>query len=132
LIFTFPYLGWFLLLTSIIGYVRVKRFEMSIRAAQRIPSSSGGSSSASAGGADGQPISESELERVVAIRRNLEDVFGIPLRSAGTDVAAMGHQEGDENTAASRHGHEPRTEREARLMAEEARLERDLRAAGLI
>jgi len=58
LAFLFMTLGWFLLLSSIIGYWRVKRWERSIRSAST-------------------PITPEDIERDTAIRRNLESVFGI-------------------------------------------------------
>ncbi|VDB86694.1 unnamed protein product [Peniophora sp. CBMAI 1063] len=103
--------GWFLLLTSIIGYVRVKRFELSIRAAQRN---------------GGTQYTPEEAQRDNNLRRNLEEVFGISI--AAEERAQQQEQPQPE--------HQPSTpedpERSARLAAEEARLERDLRAAGLL
>ncbi|EPQ54355.1 hypothetical protein GLOTRDRAFT_111649 [Gloeophyllum trabeum ATCC 11539] len=54
-------LGWMLLLTSLIGFWRVKRWERSIRQASQP-----------------QTVTPEELERDRAVRRNLEIVFGIP------------------------------------------------------
>ncbi|KAI0319195.1 hypothetical protein OF83DRAFT_837165 [Amylostereum chailletii] len=102
-------IGWFLLLTAIIGYVRVKRFEMSIRAAHT---------------QDRAGFSPEDHERDLALRRNLEEVFGITM------------EEGQPETPAPQsflpQRPPPRTEEQARLIEEEARLERDLRAAGLL
>jgi hypothetical protein len=78
--------GWFLLLSSIVGYWRVKRWENSIRAANPT-----------------HVVTPQDIERDIAIRRNIENVFG------------LGFQEEDDSSAAA-----------------EARLTRDLRAAGLI
>src|SRR6266404_8110778 len=55
-------IGWFLLLTSIIGFFRVKRFEMSVRASRT----------------GGPPaLTADDIQRDMALRRNLEEVFGI-------------------------------------------------------
>jgi Protein of unknown function (DUF2370) len=90
-VFAFPS-GWFLLLSSVIGFWRVKRWERSIRSVS-------------------SPISPEEIERDIAMRRNLETAFGI----------SFAEEENRENRA-----------REAYALAQEQRLTRDLRAAGLI
>ncbi|KZV61733.1 hypothetical protein PENSPDRAFT_618809 [Peniophora sp. CONT] len=102
--------GWFLLLTSIIGYVRVKRFELSIRAATR----QGG----------GQYTPE-EATRENALRRNLEEVFGISISAEERAQQEQQQQQAPAPAAIS-------PERHAEIDAAEARLERDLRAAGLL
>ena len=86
--------GWFLLLSSIIGFWRVKRWERSLRS---VPT----------------PITTEDIERDIAIRRNIENVFGFSFN--------------DQDSA--RHARELQTRE---LLAQEARLTRDLRAAGLI
>jgi hypothetical protein len=96
-------------LTRRLGYVRVKRFEMSIRAAHAQGAGAGGFTPEDAG-------------RDAALRRNLEEVFGITIRPRADDEAP----------GALMRGPAPRDENEARVMQEEARLERDLRAAGLL
>ncbi|KZT19119.1 hypothetical protein NEOLEDRAFT_1078491 [Neolentinus lepideus HHB14362 ss-1] len=55
-------LGWMLLLTSTLGFWRVKRWERSIRSASQP-----------------QALTPDELEHDRAVRQNLENVFGIPL-----------------------------------------------------
>ncbi|THH13965.1 hypothetical protein EW146_g6310 [Bondarzewia mesenterica] len=111
-------MGWFLLLTSIIGFFRVKRFEMSVRAA--------------AASAHGPQTTAEDVQREMAIRRNFDDVFGINLGGAPGQPAPP--------VAGSTQGLEGQTINlvetvdleQARRMIEEARLERDLRAAGLL
>ncbi|KAI0034342.1 hypothetical protein K488DRAFT_45632 [Vararia minispora EC-137] len=105
-------IGWFLLLTSIIGYVRVKRFEMSIRAAQ----------------VQNTPMSPEDARRHAAIRRAFEEVFGFTLESHEEPRPRSQPRE----APAPRVTHAPRDEREAELMAQETRLEHDLREAGLL
>lgn len=56
--FLFMTLGWFLLLSSVIGYWRVKRWEKSVRT-------------------PAPPPTVEQLERDRNVRRGLEDVFGI-------------------------------------------------------
>jgi len=99
-------IGWFLLLTSMIGYFRVKRFELSVRASHTVPTS----------------LSTEDIQRDVAFRRNLEDVFGI---NVVFDSAAAA------NLTPS---HTPDERRQARIVRaiEEARLQNDLRNAGLL
>lgn len=101
-------LGWFLLLSSIIGFWRVKRWENSIRSTSS-PS----------------PLSPEDIERDIAIRRNIENVFGLGYQEAeDSDVIGAQHVRRDE------HGSIiviPPPE-----LLEEARLARDLRAAGLL
>jgi hypothetical protein len=80
-------LGWFLLLSSVIGYWRVKRWERSIRSAST-------------------PITPEDIERDIAVRRNLESVFGVSFEEENNRTHAA--------------------------YAREQRLARDLRAAGLI
>jgi len=95
-------IGWFLLLTSMIGYFRVKRFEMSVRASRT----------------RGPPaLTAEDMQRDIALRRNLEEVFGI---SAGYE---------SEGAAAAAGG--PQSDGAAQASVE-MRLMNDLRAAGLI
>jgi hypothetical protein len=91
-----------LLLSSTIGFLRVKRWESSIRAATAAP----------------QSFTREDMERDLAIRRNLENVFGIPM---------------DEEEHQYRHDeHGNVVVLPAQEIIEEARLARDLRAAGLL
>ncbi len=83
--------GWFLVLSSLIGFWRVKRWEQVLRT-------------------PAAPPTPEDLERERAVRRNFQDVFGIYL--------------GEEE--------EERNRRPANSAEAEARLARDLRAAGLI
>ncbi|KAF9453423.1 hypothetical protein P691DRAFT_800688 [Macrolepiota fuliginosa MF-IS2] len=85
--FFFMTLGWFLVLSSLIGFWRVKRWESALRT----------------------PVTAEDIEYDRAVRRNIESVFGV---SFGED--------------------EEETSRSLNSAAAEARLERDLRAAGLI
>jgi len=101
-------LGWFLLLSSIIGYWRVKHWETSIRA-----SSNRG------------PVTAEDIDRDIAIRRNIEQVFGIGF--------------GVEDEGESSRRNESRSGRDTlhsnpvdQQSLQEARLARDLRAAGLL
>ncbi|KAF9651437.1 hypothetical protein BDM02DRAFT_735818 [Thelephora ganbajun] len=52
--------GWVLLFTSIVGFWRVKRWEMSIRASSHPQA----------------PVTASDLAREVQVRRNIESIFG--------------------------------------------------------
>ena len=107
-------IGWFLLLTSLIGYFRVKRFELSVRASRTIPPSA---------------LSPDDLERNVVLRRNLEDVFGgvrvvfDSEMAAAVAAASPAPQQGSD-----------RTQRSGMIFRaiEEARLQNDLRNAGLL
>ncbi|PFH53086.1 hypothetical protein AMATHDRAFT_138432 [Amanita thiersii Skay4041] len=105
--FLFMTLGWFLLISSVIGFWRVKRWESSVRTNH-----------------SQAPASPEEIERDLAVRRNLESVFGVP---AGASV------EEDDRTSHVRYDEFGNVlvlpNREALA---EARLARDLRAAGLI
>lgn len=89
-------LGWFIFITSLIGFWRVKRWESSIRASN----------------AQGSPTPE-EIERDITTRRNLEEVFGLPLEDMSSSPQTL-----------------PRIPTRAEL--DEARLRRDLQAAGMI
>jgi hypothetical protein len=53
--------GWVLLFTSIVGFWRVKRWEMSIRAASRPEG----------------PVTSTDLAREIEVRRNIESIFGV-------------------------------------------------------
>ncbi|KAH6913057.1 metal homeostatis protein bsd2 [Coprinopsis sp. MPI-PUGE-AT-0042] len=88
--FLFMTIGWFLLLSSCVGFWRVKRWEASLRTPP-------------------QPVTEENAERDQAIRVNLAAIFGLPL----------GHQQTNQPM-------DPQT------AAAEARLQRDLQAAGLL
>jgi len=98
-------LGWFLLLSSLVGFWRIKHWESSIRA-----------SSAAAG-----PISPEAMERNLAIRRNIERVFGFGGDEESSDVRVARGRVRNEDVP---------NLNEAEL--EEARLTRQLRYAGLI
>ncbi|KAJ7052508.1 hypothetical protein C8F01DRAFT_997993 [Mycena amicta] len=82
-------LGWFLLLSSFIGFWRIKRWERGIRTTNTTP------------------LTPEDIERDAAVRRNIENVFGFSFN--------------EEDEA-----------REQRRRPVEARLARDLRAAGLL
>ena len=116
--------GWFLLLTSLIGYFRVKRFELSVRASRAIPSPSSSAAPAAA-----MSAAENDVERNVLLRRNFEGVFG------GFSVVF------DSNLAAAAAAANPtpnHTSDRARQNGvicraiEEARLQNELRNAGLL
>ncbi|KAI0254990.1 hypothetical protein BJV78DRAFT_1273649 [Lactifluus subvellereus] len=96
-------LGWFLLLTSLIGYFRVKRFELSVRASRTNHSE--------------------DLQRDMALRRNLEDVFGITVELESEPATA---------DLTPPHSAGRRQHRRYPRMSEEERLENDLRDAGLL
>ena len=103
-----------MLLTSIIGYFSVKRFEMSVRASR----------------AGGPPaLTAEDMQRDVALRRNLEEVFGITVvyesDGAAATAAAAGGFMPPQSTDTVRPGNLARS-------SVEVRLENDLRAAGLL
>jgi len=105
--------GWFLLLTSIIGFFRVKRFEMSIRASRAAPPA----------------LSTQDIQHDVALRRNLEDVFGISVvfdSESATAVAAAA------NPPAPHSSDTPEHQGGILRAIEDARLQNDLRIAGLL
>lgn len=105
-------IGWFLLLTSMIGYFRVKRFEMSVRASR----------------AGGPPaLTAEDMQRDIALRRNLEEVFGISAAYESEGAAAP--------TATATAGSQSANRAQAERLAQssvEMRLMNDLQAAGLI
>ncbi|KAF9496800.1 hypothetical protein BDN71DRAFT_1468331 [Pleurotus eryngii] len=101
-------MGWFILLSSSIGFWRVKRWETSIRAASQ----------------RSEPITPEDVARDVAIRRNLYSVFGFGVPEEDTRRGDPGVHAEDEN------GNVIVIPSQEAL--EEARLARDLRAAGLI
>ncbi|KAF9236701.1 hypothetical protein BU15DRAFT_49635 [Melanogaster broomeanus] len=91
-------LGWFLLLSSLIGFWRVKHWESSIRASNAR-----------------SPPTPEDIERTIATQQNLESVLGL--------VALDG-----QGMTPSQDMPRIPTQREL----DEARLEHDLRAAGLL
>ncbi|KAJ7603158.1 metal homeostatis protein bsd2 [Mycena polygramma] len=96
--------GWFLLLSSFIGFWRIKRWESSIR-----------STSA--------PITAEDIERDAAVRRNIETVFGL----------SFGEEQGhDRRQPVRRDENGTIVVIPTQELLEEARLARDLRAAGLL
>ncbi len=101
--------GWFLLLTSLISYFRVKRFELSVRASRTAP----------------QALTSEDIQRDVVFRQNLEDVFGISVVFDSESVVAAA------NLTPS---HSPNEMQQSRIFRaiEEARLHSDLRNAGLL
>ncbi|KAJ7719381.1 hypothetical protein B0H16DRAFT_1606875 [Mycena metata] len=100
--FIFMTVGWFLLLSSFIGFWRIKRWESSIRASSA-------------------PVTPEDIERDLAVRRNLESVFGF---SFGDERERRQPVRRDENGAV--------VAIPTQELLEEARLARDLRAAGLL
>jgi hypothetical protein len=101
-------LGWFLLLSSIIGYWRVKHWETSIRA-----SSNRG------------PVTAEDIDRDIAIRRNIEQVFGIGF---GVEDEGESSRRNDSRSGRDTLHSNPVDQQSL----QEARLARDLRAAGLL
>ncbi|KAJ7219948.1 hypothetical protein GGX14DRAFT_584713 [Mycena pura] len=98
-------LGWFLLLSSFIGFWRVKRWERGIRTTSA-------------------PVTAEDMERDAAVRRNIENVFGF----------SFGDEEGEHRPAQPARRDETGTVVviPTQEFLEEARLARDLRAAGLL
>ncbi|KAF8071997.1 metal homeostatis protein bsd2 [Lyophyllum atratum] len=97
LAFLFMTLGWFIFLSSVIGYWRIKRWESSIRAAAAPPA----------------VVTPEQIERDIAIRRNISSVFGMSFTEDEEAQTRLAHAR-------------------AVQAAEDARLTRDLRAAGLL
>lgn len=94
--------GWFLLLSSILGFWRVKRWEESVRT----------------------PAVPPTVDDDQNVRRNLEDVFGIPIAQPpdSEDNQSRNRQEDSANPTI------PLTQ----SALTQARLARDLRAAGFM
>lgn len=98
-------IGWFLLLSSSVGFWRIKRWERSIR-----------SSSPDA------PVTRADIERDIAVRRNIEAVFGF-----GGPQEPNGHSETQQTEVVTLNaGNLVDTARR------EVQLRNDLRAAGLL
>lgn len=100
--------GWFLLLSSVVGFWRVKHWEHSIRVAS-----------------NPGPITPEDIERDATIRRNIEQVFGMGLMGGDTErprnaPSSRSEGGGHSNPIPDRH------------TLEDERLTRDLRAAGLL
>lgn len=93
-----------------IGYFRVKRFELSVRASRVVPST----------------VSTEDIQRDVALRRNLEDVFGMSVVfDANSAAAAAANPSSPHSTDAIQQSRVFRA-------IEDARLQNDLRNAGLL
>jgi hypothetical protein len=121
--------GWFLLLTSLLGYFRVKRFELSVRASRAIPSSP--SPSAAAAAAATMSAAVNNVERDVMLRRHFEGVFGGVSVVFDSDLAAAVAAAGNptpNHTSDRAHQNGSVVFR----AIEEARLQNDLRNAGLL
>ena len=73
-------LGWFLLLSSCVGFYRVKRWEASIRAAS-MPQ---------------EPITEEQRARDEQIRRNIEIAFGFTHLDDDDELELSDEEEEDE------------------------------------
>ena len=107
--------GWFLLLTSLIGYFRVKRFELSICALRTIPPSA---------------MSPDDIERSVMLRRSREDVFGgVRIVSDSEMVAAVAVAA---TPAPQQNSDKAQQSGMIFREIEEARLQNDLRNAALL
>lgn len=100
----FMSIGWFLLVSSLIGYWRVKRWEASVRSSQT------------------QAPTPEQIERDRVVRRQLEHVLGIPNFLPGADP--------NSRIRFDEHG-DMLIIPDAEALAD-ARLARDLQAAGLV
>ncbi|KAF9532522.1 hypothetical protein CPB83DRAFT_846923 [Crepidotus variabilis] len=101
--FLFMTLGWFLLLSSVLGFWKVKRWEKSVRPTQP------------------DPVAPEDIERDRHVRRRLEDVFGFAV--ADPPGQAREHLfQAPGSVQVQMH----------RSQRDDERLARDLRAAGLI
>ncbi|KAI0375689.1 hypothetical protein BV20DRAFT_933061 [Pilatotrama ljubarskyi] len=130
-------IGWFILLTSILGFWRVKRWERGILSSQ---------------GESPAPATPEEQARSAAILSSIERAFGLQGLSDGSLLraglgfpgaehrGAHGGADDDEDDSRARNSYvlplDPtnpeRNERIARAYADEARLHQDLRSAGLL
>ncbi|KAF8968171.1 hypothetical protein BDZ97DRAFT_1655517 [Flammula alnicola] len=97
--FLFMTLGWFLLLSSIIGFWRVKRWESSVRAP--VP-----------------PPTADQVQRDRTVRQNLEEAFGFSFGEDHHEIIIHRDQSGNAIPT--------------QIVMDEARLARDLRAAGIL
>ena len=126
-------LGWFILLTSLLGFWRVKRWERGILASQRE-----NPTSAEAAPADGAFVSQ--FERTFGLRGlSRGDFFrqGLGLGSRGSathaDEEAHGGGEAGQGESETDAMMTPdRAQRIARALENERRLQASLREAGLI
>lgn len=109
-----PQTGWFLLLTSMIGYFRVKRFELSVRASRSVLPTS--------------PSAE-DVQRDMASRRDLADIFGINVifNSVSGGVVA-----GTNTNSTPPHSPDTTQQGEISREIEEARIRNVLRNAFLL
>lgn len=105
--FIFMTIGWVLLLSSIAGFCRVKRWEMSIRTSTP------------------RAVTTEDVERDRSVRQRIQAVFGIPMDQ--DDVEA-----GPPADLVRTDQHGSMIVLPARELLEEVRLTRDLRAAGLL
>ncbi|KAI0650689.1 hypothetical protein C8Q79DRAFT_998480 [Trametes meyenii] len=134
-------MGWFILLTSVLGFWRVKRWERGILSTQEETAA---------------PATPEEHARSAAIIHSIERAFGLhgladgSLLRGGLGFPGAEHRaaheeeeaevEADDGAAAARNAYvlpidpsDPeRNERLARAYADEARLHQDLRSAGLL
>lgn len=94
--------GWFLLLSSVIGFWRVKRWEQTVA----------------------RPPTVEQLEDDQHLRQNLQRIFGITFTQPREDNQSRVHQD-EENPAT------PST-LSAQSIERQVRLARDLEAAGLV
>ena len=97
--------GWFLLLSSCVGFYRVKRWEASIRAASLLE----------------EPMTPEQRARDEQVRRNIELAFGFGV--AGDE---------DEDEEDGEHMAAAQDENAQRRTSSELRLARTLQAAGLM
>lgn len=140
-------IGWFILLTSLLGFWRVKRWERSILSTQQ-----GDHPVASASPADEARNSAivQRVESVFWLRSSTtprSSGFGFPgtrghrSRFIHADLEESLEEDAEEHPSSEREGQyivpidpndEEQTGRLVRALADEARLQRDLRAAGLL
>ncbi|KAF5392322.1 hypothetical protein D9757_001409 [Collybiopsis confluens] len=135
-------IGWFLLISSTISFWRVKRWESSIRSSTAANDSTSITtrSTETSGQPGSQFLTREEYENDVLMRRNLANVFGITFddEDRGRDAAVTNGGGGGIFGRASNAGRVHVDENGHAIVIpgqdalEEARLARDLRAAGLL
>ncbi|KLO17153.1 hypothetical protein SCHPADRAFT_868676 [Schizopora paradoxa] len=108
-------LGWFLLLSSVLGFIRAKRWERSIRES-----------------ANPQPAPSPEaIAQEMQVREHLRNVFGIEMVDDDVEAAVAANEqegEGDRLVHPEDESQEPLTDEQRR----EDDFRRDLRAVGLL
>jgi len=129
-------LGWFLLLTSVLGFWRVKRWEQGLIASRREQDTPAPQTSASIVSRLESSVGLRGMSRIELLRQGFGFRSAARTSEEGSPAIAQRAEEGDaqemEPMMPPSSGNSDRDRRRAQVLENDLRLQRDLRSSGLI